>query len=122
MRHEFLSCGDETIKTEYRKIFSTVSDLMDEDEPSAMSAYAYSLAKQTDWNWVRGTRQQNAETLTSILSDRYIKLIQDFRQAATSMYRLRFQTEMRCKRRLSTEGIFNTIIWPLMDEQKKPVK
>lgn len=123
MRHEFLSCGDETIKTEYRKIFSTVSDLMDEDEPSAMSAYAYSLAKQTDWNWVRGARQQNAETLTSILSKSpYIKLIQDSPGLSDLYVPFTVPNHDEVQRRLSVEGIFNTIIWPLSDQQKEACK
>lgn len=120
MRHQFLACGDEIIKTEYRKIFSTVSDLMDEDEPSAMSAYAYALAKDTDWDWVRRTRQKNAEALISILSvSPYIRFIQD-KPGKSDLY-VPFAVPNRdeVQRRLSAEGIFNTIIWPLMDEQKR---
>lgn len=123
MRHEFLSCGDETIKTEYRKIFSTVSDLMDEDEPSAMSAYAHSLAKQTDWDWVRKTRWQNAEALISILStSSYIKFVQD-KPGLSDLY-VPFTVPNRdeVQSKLSAEGIFNTIIWPLKEEQKEACK
>lgn len=123
MRHEFLSCGDETIKSEYRKIFSTVSDLMDEDEPSAMSAYAYSLAKQTDWNWVRRSRQQNAETLTTILSTSpYIKLIQDTPGLSDLYVPFIVPNRDEVQKILSAEGIFNTIIWPLMKEQRDACK
>ena len=123
MRHEFLACGDESIKTEYRKIFSTVSDLMDEDEPSAMSAYAYALAKGTDWDWVRNTRQQNAETLISILSaSPYITFIQDKGGLSDLYVPFTVPNRDEVQRRLSAEGIFNTIIWPLMDEQKSECK
>lgn len=120
MRHEFLACGDESIKTEYRKIFSTVSELMDEDGPSAMSAYAYALARDTDWDEVRKARQQNAEALISILSTSpYVGFIQN--QSGNSDLYVPFTVPNRdeVQRRLSSEGIFNTIIWPLMDEQKE---
>ncbi|MBR0410338.1 MAG: hypothetical protein IJI25_04935 [Eubacterium sp.] len=119
MRHEFLVCGEESIKTEYRKIFSTVSDLMDEDGPSAMSAYAYALARDTDWDEVRKARQQNAEALISILSTSpYVSFIQN--QSGKSDLYVSFIVPNRdeVQRKLSAEGIFNTIIWPLMDEQK----
>lgn len=119
MRHEFLACGDERIKSEYRKIFSTVSDLMDEDEPSAMSAYAYALAKETDWEWVRKVRQQNAEALISILTESpYISFIQD-KSGISDLY-VSFTVPNRdeVQRRLSAKGIFNTIIWPLSTKQK----
>lgn len=123
MRHEFLSCGDETIKTEYRKIFSTVSELMDEEEPSAMSSYAYSLAKQADWDWVRKTRQQNAEVLISILSTSpYIKFIQDSPGISDLYVPFTVPNRDEVQRKLSSEGIFNTIIWPLMDQQKEACK
>ena len=120
MRHEYFACGDESIKSEYRKIFSTVSDLMDEDEPSAMSAYAYALAKDADWDWVRIVRKQNAEVLSEILSlSCYIRLIQS-KVGFSDLY-VPFTVSNRDEvhRRLSAEGIFNTIIWPLMDEQKE---
>ena len=123
MRHEFLSSGDETIKTEYRKIFSTVSELMDEDEPSAMSAYAHSLAKQTDWDWVKRIRRQNSEELISILSTSpYIRFIQNIPGLSDLYVPFTVPNRDEVQRRLSAEGIFNTIIWPLMDEQKEACK
>ena len=119
MRHEFLGCGDEMIKTEYRKIFSTVSDIMDLDEPSSMSAYSYALAKDTDWEELRSVRQANAETLISVLQvSPYITFIQD-KPGLSDLY-VAFTVPKRDKiqRRLSKMGIFNTIIWPLTEEQK----
>ncbi len=119
MRHEFLACGDESIKTEYRKIFSAVSNLMDEDEPNAMSAYAHELAMDTDWDWVKRTRRKNAEALISILTTSpYISFIQD-KSGLSDLY-VPFTVPNRdeVQRRLSAEGIFNTIIWPLIDGQK----
>lgn len=119
MRHEFLACGDESIKTEYRKIFSTVSDLMDKDGPSAMSAYAYTIAKDTNWNWVRKARQKNAETLISILSSSpYISFIQNKGGLSDLYVPFTVPNRDEVQRRLSTEGIFNTIIWPLSTQQK----
>lgn len=120
MRHEFLAYGDEKIKTVYRKIFSTVSDLMDDDEPSPMSAYAYTLAKNTNWDKVRSTRRENAEVLISILSTSYhISVIQ--RETGMSDLYVPFTVPNRneVQKRLSAEGIFNTIIWPLVEEQKE---
>ena len=65
MRNEFLRCGDEKIKTEYRRIFSNVSDIMDKDEPNAMSAYSYALISSVEWDSLRATRKANAKVLIS---------------------------------------------------------
>ena len=119
MRHQYFLCGDEKIKTEYRKIFSEVSGLMDQDEPGSMSAYSYALARETDWAGVRSQRKENAERLISILRQSpYITLIQD--QAGKSDLYVAFTVPNRdrIQRQLSAEGIFNTIIWPISDEQK----
>lgn len=120
MRHEYLACGDENIKTEYRKIFSSVTDLMDADEPSAMSAYSYALAKNTDWDWVRRVRQQNARELISILSSSpHISIIQKTTGLSDLYVPYTVPNRDEVQRMLSAEGIFNTIIWPLMEEQKQ---
>lgn len=117
MRHEFQQNGDESIKTEYRKIFSTVSDLMDHDEPCKMSAYSYNLASNADLSAIKATRKKNAETLSSILSScGHIKLIEN----AGGLYVPFFiQNRDEIQRRLSAMGIFNTIIWPLTEKQKE---
>lgn len=119
MRHTYLNCGDEVLKTEFRRIFSTVSDLMEHDGPSAMSAYSYALATNTDWNRIRKVRKDNAGILVSVLhSSPFIKLIQD--QPGESDLYVAFTVPNRdeVQRRLSSIGIFNTVIWPLTDEQK----
>lgn len=119
MRHEFLSCGDEKIKTEYRKIFSSVSEIMDGDEPSAMSAYAYSMAASTDWEKQKYIRSRNADTLIKVLSSSpYITFIQD-KPGQSDLY-VAFTVPNRgeVQRRLSAMGIFNTVIWPLSLHQK----
>ena len=68
---------------------------------------------------MRKARQQNAETLISILSTYpYVSFIQN--QSGNSDLYVSFIVPNRdeVQRKLSAEGIFNTIIWPLMDEQK----
>lgn len=120
MRNKYLSNGDESIKTEYRRIFSTVSNIMDKDEPSRMSAYAYALAAGTDWDLVKKARRENSEALISILSSSsFIKFIQG-RPGISDLY-VAFTVPKRneVQKRLSAKGVFNTIIWPLTDEQKQ---
>lgn len=120
MRHDYLACGDEKIKTEYRKIFSTVSDIMANDDPCAMSAYSYELVKQTDWNSIRLTRRTNARTLTSILqTSPYVKLIQNETDQSDLYVAFIVSRRDEIQKRLSSIGIFNTIIWPLTEEQKQ---
>lgn len=120
MRNEFFQNGDEDIKIAYRKIFSTVSDIMDEDkEPSRMSAYAYSMAINADWNKVREQRQENAKKLIDILENSDVRFIQS-KTGKSDLY-VAFMIDDRDLRqsKLSSQGIFNTIIWPLSEEQKK---
>lgn len=120
MRHKYLCCGDETIKTEFRKIFSSVSDIMDNDGPSAMSAYSYNIAKETDWDKIRSVRKQNAKTLIDVLSvSPYISFIQN-KPGQSDLY-VAYKTQNRdeVQRRLAAKGIFNTVIWPLTDIQKE---
>lgn len=119
MRHEYLNSGDEKLKLQFRKVFSTVSEIMDDDEPSAMSAYSFSLAKRTDWKSVRRRRRENADELISIISSSpFIKLIQD--QSGCSDLYVAFAVSNRdeIQRKLATEGIFNTVIWPLTEKQR----
>jgi hypothetical protein len=120
MRHEFFETGDQNLKSEYRKIFSSVSDIMDEDkEPSRMSAYSYEIAAKTDWNNVRSQRKSNAEKLISVLKQADVKFIQN-KVGLSDLY-VTFLVEYREQKqsKLSAMGIFNTIIWPLNDEQKE---
>lgn len=120
MRHDYLAYGDEGLKKEYRQIFSTVSDLMDSDAPSSMSSYSYALALGVDWDIIRCVRKKNAEVLTGILSaSPLISFIQD-KPGYSDLY-VAFTVPNRdeVQRRLSEEGIFNTIIWPLTEKQKE---
>ena len=119
MRHDYLNTGDEKKKTEYRRIFSTVSSRIDRGNPSAMSAYSYQLAKDTDFDLVRTVRRSNAKELISILkTSPFVKLIQS-KSGLSDLY-VAFAVPKRdvVQMRLANEGIFNTIIWPLTNEQK----
>lgn len=120
MRHEFLENGDPTLKEKYRRIFSSVSDIIDNDEPSAMSAYSYEKAKVYNWEKLRKIRRDNAETLIGILKNStLVSLVQD-RTCLSDLY-VPFTVSNRdeVQRRLSEIGIYNTIIWPLSEEQKE---
>lgn len=120
MRHAFLDGGDERLKTEYRKIFSTVSDRMDEDEPGAMSAYSYALAQSADWDRIRTVRKENSKALISVLSaSPFIRFIQNDPGRSDLYVPFTVPNRDEVQRRLSAEGIFNTVIWPLPDAQKK---
>lgn len=120
MRHEYFISGDERIKSEYRKIFSSVSELMDDDAPSAMSAYSYALAKETNWEEVRNIRRKNAEVLINKLSySSHIHFIQKNTGQSDLYVAFIVPNRDEVQRRLSSKGIFNTIIWPLNEEQKK---
>ena len=123
MRNKYFQCGNEQLKAEYRKIFAEVSDIMDQDEPSAMSAYSYTLTRDTDIDQIRSKRKKNAEVLISVLNQSpNISLIQD--EPGFSDLYVPFTVSNRddVQKRLSAEGIFNTIIWPISDEQKKACK
>lgn len=119
MRNEFFKTGDESIKTEYRIIFSTVSDIMDDDKnPSRMSAYAYQIACNANWDEIREIRKKNAAELIGILKDSGVQFIQS--ETNRSDLYVAFMIDERDAKqgKLSPRGIFNTIIWPLTDEQK----
>lgn len=119
MRNQYFRTGDESIKLEYRKIFSSVSDIMDTDKnPSRMSAYSYEIANSTNWDEIREKRKSNAELLIRELRKENIRLIQ--RKSGHSDLYVAFMINDRDYKqsRLSSKGIFNTIIWPLTDKQK----
>lgn len=119
MRNNFFHNGDLNIKQQYRGIFSTVSDILDNDKlPARMSAYAYALARKADFKAIREQRKVNAETLIKILKDAKVDFIQD--EVGISDLYVAFKIEDRDYKqsKLSPIGIFNTIIWPLNDEQK----
>ena len=119
MRNKYFGVGDENIKNEYRKIFSTVSEVLDRDKnPSRMSVYAYELANSTDWDEVRRRRKENAKCLIDILKMSNIHMIQE--NVGLSDLYVAFAINNRdfIQSKLSSKGIFNTIIWPLTERQK----
>lgn len=119
LRRAFFETGDQSIKAEYRQIFSSVSDILDADKlPVPMSAYTYELLQKTDWQAIRACRQENSETLLGILKEcPQIHLIQD--QSGKSDLYVAFSVEARdlLQQKLSKLGIFCTIIWPLSQIQ-----
>ena len=118
MRHEYLENGNEDLKTEYRRIFSTVSDILDHDEPAAMSLYSYNIIQNTDWNEIRNRRKQNAEILSAILAP-HVKLIQSDSNASSLYVPFLIPNRDKVQKELSAKGIFNTVIWPLSEIQRK---
>lgn len=118
MRNEYFKTGDESLKTEYRRIFSEVSDLLDNGKtPIRMSDYSFNIVTNADWTAIKKQRRQNAECLINIFKNADIELIQ-YDIDKSNLY-VPFKVKMREKiqGRLSPQGIFNTVIWPLRDEQ-----
>lgn len=124
MRAEFFRSGDEDIKTEYRRIFSTVTNQIDADLlPGRMSEYAYRMALTSDWNAIRDDRERNATILTDILcSCSKVKFIQDDTCKSNLYVPILIDSRDLIQRNLATKGIFTTLIWPLNDEQKERCK
>lgn len=119
LRNKYLHCGDENIKTEYRNVFSHVSEIMDNDEPSAMSAYSYALLNEIDLDKICNVRKRNAEILISELSaSPHIKLIQKNIGKSDLYVAYTVPNRDEIQHRLSSIRIFNTIIWPLTEAQK----
>ncbi len=120
MRNEFLMTGNESLKMEYRRIFSTVSDIIDKDKiPSRMSAYSYKLANSADWEYIKAQRRKNAECLIDILKKYDVQFIQD-KTGFSDLYVAFVVNNRNFKQsKLSQKGIFNTVIWPLNNEQKR---
>ena len=120
MRHNFFLTGDLDLKKEYRYIFSTVSNIIDSDlNPSKMSEYSYELLSRVDFSTLRETREKNASVLIKELSKcENIKLIQ--KSTKKSNLYIPFVASCRDEKQqlLSSNGIFNTIIWPITTNQK----
>ena len=124
MRRKYFETGAESIKSNYRKLFSHVSSLLDQDNiPIKMTAYSYELASRMDRTEIKQARRDNARVLNDIFSncpgiriinsgiensDLYVPIAIDRRDTKQSV--------------LSKKGIFNTVIWPLRAEQKSVCK
>lgn len=123
LRHRFFETGEEAIKLKYRNIFSTVSDIMDvQKTPARMTEYTYEIASKTDWESIRLSRKDNSRALISELQKcSNIQLIQ--KEVGKSDLYVPFLVADRDRQaELSKLGIFNTIIWPLSEAQKKFVR
>lgn len=123
MRYKFLETGNLELKKKFRGIFSTVSDLIDQEkQPGRMSAYSYEKANQYDLKGIADKRRTNAEVLIKMLKKSGFNLIQS--EAGTSDVYVSILVEKRneLQRGLAAEGIFCTVIWPLNEEQKNCCK
>ena len=119
MRHEYLMSGNEELKKQFRHIFSNVSEIINDDEPALMSMYSYNIAKITDISSVAETRANNAQALIAILSGSpYISLIQKNTKASDLYVAFLVDNRDLIQKALSGLGIFNTVIWPLSEEQR----
>lgn len=121
MRAEFFKNGDESLKTEYRKIFSTVTDQIDSCPlPGRMTEYAYRMALATNWDAIRNVRERNAIILTEQLSDcDKVKFIQKDICKSNLYVPILIDKRNLIQRNLASKGIFTTLIWPLNDKQKE---
>lgn len=117
MRNEFLKCGDENIKSNYRKIFSSVTDIIDgEKTPGLMSQYAYEMACVVDLIEINSIRQRNAEILINELKG--FSFVQNSSGYGDVYVAILINNRDMIQRKLALMGIFCTIIWPLNEEQR----
>lgn len=117
MRHEFLKCGNEKIKSQYRKIFSTVTDMIDEEKlPGLMSLYAYEKARKTDLKEIDTIRARNARILINELQG--FSFVQSKDGRGDVYVAVLIENRDDIQRKLASMGVFCTIIWPLNDKQR----
>ena len=121
LRHSFFNTGDKTLKTQYRAIFSTVSDIIDSDPtPSRMTSYSFELLKKADFETIKKTRRNNASVLINILSsNQRIKVLQTSSNISDLYVPFLVGNRNDIQDKLNKIGIFNTIIWPISKEQKE---
>lgn len=118
LRNEFFKTGDELTKISYRKVFSTVTDSIDEDLlPGLMSEYSRELLKQIDFTLINETRRKNASILISELKG--FNFVQKKIGLGDVYVAILIENRDEIQRKLASKGIFCTIIWPLSDEQKE---
>lgn len=117
MRNEFLQTGDEAIKIEYRKIFSTVTEMIDEEKlPGLMSQYAYEKACYANLGEVNEVRSRNAQILIDELKG--FTFVQDKTGFGDVYVAVLIENRDEVQKKLALMGIFSTIIWPLNDRQR----
>lgn len=118
LRNEFFKTGDELTKISYRKVFSTVTDSIDEDLlPGLMSEYSRELLKQIDFTQINETRKKNTSILISELNG--FNFVQKEIGLGDVYVAILIENRDKIQRELASKGIFCTIIWPLSDEQKE---
>lgn len=118
MRNEFLASGNEELKKEYRKIFSTITDMIDEEVlPGLMSQYSYELAERADWNTISDIRRRNAKILIKELNG--FNFVQNDSGFGDVYVAVLINNRDIIQQKLASMGIFCTIIWPLNDEQRE---
>lgn len=119
MRTEYFNTGNDNTKAEYRKIFSCVSSLLDDDpSPVKMTEYSYEIALKADWDHIKQIRRENASALINALRDNQnIRLINYGINDSDLYVPILIENRDVIQGILSSKGIFNTIIWPLRKEQ-----
>lgn len=124
MRNKYFNSGDESIKSEYRKIFSTVTEQIDVDLlPGRMTEYSHRMAMSADWGNIREVRERNASILTEILANcERIRFIQNDTQESNLYVPILIENRDLIQKKLAMKGIFTTLIWPLSTEQKERCK
>lgn len=117
MRNEFLQSGDESIKAEYRKIFPTVTDIIDGEKfPGLMSQYAHERACQINLSEVNEKRRRNAQVLIDELKG--FSFVQDKTSLGDVYVAVLIENRDEVQKKLASMGIFCTVIWPLNDGQR----
>lgn len=121
LRNKFLEIGDLSLKEEYRNIFSTVTEIINNSlQPSLMSEYSYEMLKKINFETIRKKREENAKTIIDILKrENKIKIIQKSNKNSNLYVPIVIDFRNEKQKVLSSFGIFNTIIWPLRNKQKQ---
>ena len=117
MRNEYLKYGDESIKVQYRNIFSTVTEMIDNERvPGLMSQYAFEKVCMTDLCKVSDIHRENAQVLINELKD--FSFVQKKSGYGDIYVAILINNRDVIQRKLASMGIFCTIIWPLNEEQR----
>lgn len=124
LRAHFFETGDQNLKEKYRSIFSTISDIIDNNKnPSKMSSYSFELLKATDFKHIRKARKNNAKELMNALKKcSHIRLLQNNISKSNLYVPFIIDDRDLIQNELNKLGIFNTIIWPISKEQKEKCK
>ncbi len=121
MRHKYLQTNEIELKPLFRRIFSNVSDIMDNNpEPCRMSAYSYELICKTNWKKIETIRESNSSCLISCFKHcEKIRLLQPQPKISDLYVPILIGNRDEIQKNLSKQGIYTTLIWPLSEEQKQ---